>query len=61
MANGTSKKALAKMLNIREAGLLEPGTIRHIDIAHDGWCSFLRGNGSCNCNPEVRLRPEAKK
>lgn len=36
-------------------GTLKPGTVNHVEVAHDPWCAQMKGTGSCNCNPAVRV------
>jgi hypothetical protein len=31
---------------------LGPG-IHHINVKHDAWCDLLKGEGQCNCDPQV--------
>jgi hypothetical protein len=33
--------------------------VNDIDIAHDDWCALLKSGLPCNCDPDVRLRPQA--
>ena len=35
------------------------GESRLVDVCHDDSCAILQG-GSCNCNPELRVWPQAK-
>lgn len=35
----------------------KPG-LHEVDVMHDDWCDMLKGKGTCNCDPEVRLRPK---
>jgi len=37
---------------LRAARKAKPGTVTHVYIYHDDWCSVFRG-GLCDCNPEV--------
>lgn len=30
------------------------GTVREVEVLHDSWCARLNGEGSCNCEPEIR-------
>ncbi|HEY1815001.1 MAG TPA: hypothetical protein VGG74_21785 [Kofleriaceae bacterium] len=35
--------------------------INDIDVAHDDWCALLKSGQPCNCDPDVRVRPQAPK
>ena len=45
---------------------IAPIGITHVEVAHDSWCAALRGEGDCNCDPEIReitlraLSPDGK-
>lgn len=32
--------------------------VNEIDVAHDEWCALLKEGLPCNCDPEVRVRPQ---
>ena len=35
-------------------GIIPPGRITHLEIAHDPGCAFF-ADGVCNCSPQVLL------
>lgn len=42
------------MAKVIEKGLTaQKGVVSFLPIYHDDWCALLKGNGVCNCNPEV--------
>lgn len=44
------------LTQVLEVALQHPpaaGTINHVSIAHDDWCSLLAGKGACDCAPIV--------
>jgi hypothetical protein len=44
---------LAAGLKARRDASIEPGGIYTLAVAHDDWCSLLKGTGPCDCNPVV--------
>lgn len=40
---------------LRLGQALGRGSVGFVTVAHDEWCSLLRGVGPCDCGPEVRL------
>jgi hypothetical protein len=49
-----------KQMRLVEQGKLPAGRLAEVDVYHDDWCRIHRG-GSCNCDPEIKLRrPERK-
>jgi hypothetical protein len=37
---------------------LEPGTVQHVVVLHEEWCSLLVGGADCNCEPEIVYQSE---
>jgi hypothetical protein len=36
-----------------DIGLVEKGEMPEMEIRHDPWCPFLRGEYRCTCRPEI--------
>ena len=54
LADGPPQYAEAVIRAGMEANL-KPGEVRHVAVMHDDWCALLKGEGACDCNPEVRM------
>jgi hypothetical protein len=52
-ASGHLEAVLAASQERLAEGLLQPGQLYTVAVAHDDWCDLLAGRGPCNCNPEV--------
>ncbi|MCU0290416.1 MAG: hypothetical protein MUF10_00280 [Thermoanaerobaculaceae bacterium] len=44
------------VLALLHAGLLVPGETYDIEVLHDDDCSLLVRRGTCDCEPEIRVR-----
>jgi len=44
---------IAKILEVITHNPLRRGTVSHVSVAHDDWCSLLAGKGACDCAPIV--------
>jgi len=40
---------------LAEAQRLKPG-VHMAHVMHDDWCDQLNGRGTCNCEPEIKIR-----
>ena len=50
----TGNNYLNDMLKEAERlGQSQSNGIHHITVLHDDWCQLLKGNGPCNCQPDV--------
>ena len=51
---------LGQILELYARGAFEPGSIVHINVAHDDGCAIF-AVGVCDCQPDVRVleRPPA--
>jgi hypothetical protein len=49
-----------KLMKLVAQGEVPPGRVSEVDIYHDDWWLIYRG-GYCNCDPEVRLRPQPER
>jgi hypothetical protein len=40
---------------MRPSGKLEvkPGRLYRMEIHHDDWCALLKGEGECDCDPDI--------
>lgn len=45
---------MAAILKAQALGLIRPGEVAQVDIAHDTGCPALKRR-ACTCTPEVRL------
>lgn len=32
--------------------------LHHVTVKHDEWCALLKGNGECNCDPDIEVLPD---
>lgn len=46
---------LEEIIRLAESNAIKPGTLNHIEVRHDPWCSLLKRTGPCNCTPDVKL------
>ena len=45
---------LHRISELRDAGMFPAGRVAVLHVAHDGWCSALRG-GPCECVPDLAV------
>jgi hypothetical protein len=53
----TKHNYYSKLLALYQRGGIPAASLTEVDIFHDDWCAVYKG-GYCNCDPDVRLRPE---
>lgn len=49
---------LIKILKLQAAGKIPKGGIHNLQIAHDNDCSYLKGKGHCDCDPDITVMEE---
>lgn len=37
---------------------LKLGAVNVMHVRHDDWCAFLKGQGECNCDPDIEIEVE---
>lgn len=46
--------SLSVLLKAQALGVIKPGEVAHVEVAHDTGCPALKRRG-CTCEPEIRL------
>lgn len=55
-----TQKYWPKVLALAAELGVEPG-VHVVDVLHDDWCSILKGEGFCDCDPDVAFRDDPRK
>lgn len=50
---------LIKFAELQARGLLIPGLLARVDVAHDTWCGMHLGQ-RCNCTPRITVIQRTK-
>lgn len=40
-------------------GVIPPGSLSAVQVAHDDWCAIHKGN-DCNCNPQLLIERDGE-
>ena len=54
----SSTKRIAKDLQSGRVNH-KPGTVNHVVVPHEEWCSLLTCGADCNCEPEIVYQSDA--
>jgi len=57
--NGKEPAYVRELVELYRQGKLPAGRLADVDVYHDDDCAIWTG-GTCNCEPEVKVRPDRR-